>query len=346
MQAGGEAIAQSNLSSPLRDVHHIVHYGPGPAPKSISNIAFDSPAQGSGLEEGMLLHAIDGISVHGPEFTVKAAESLMEGSPGSPFRLLVSRPEQKLVPQIPARKLAAAAPPPPPVDVPVVEKIVEKIVEVEKIVYLDRPVEKIVYLDRVVEVEVATNEPVPVLVQQVQQQKKAAAAPPSQPVDVPEPKVVYKDKIVEKVVEKIVTVEKPVEKIVTVEKLVEKIVEVVKEVVREVPVEVVREVIKEVPVEKIVEKTVEVPVEKIHEIIYHPFPTYQPQPTTIQSLKSPSYPPLYSTQQFPQNNVQQYPNNVQQYPQAVYGSQQYPQGMYGTQQYPQSPMSNGMGTFQ
>jgi hypothetical protein len=45
MQAGGEAIAQSNLSSPLRDVHHIVHYGPGPAPKSISNIAFDVSAQ-------------------------------------------------------------------------------------------------------------------------------------------------------------------------------------------------------------------------------------------------------------------------------------------------------------
>jgi hypothetical protein len=85
--------------------------------------------------------------VHGHEVTVKAAESLMEGTPGSPFRLLVSKPEHKAVQP---RKLAAAAPPPAPVDVPepkivYVDKIVERVVTVEK------PVEKIV--EKIITVE-------------------------------------------------------------------------------------------------------------------------------------------------------------------------------------------------
>ena len=126
---------------------------------------------------------------------------------------------------------------PPP---PVVEKIVEKMVEVEKRVEV--PVEKIV------EKEVIKEVPVEKIVEKR--------------VEVP----------VEKIVEKEVIKEVPVEKIVEkrVEVPVEKIVE--KEVVKEVPVEkIVEKIVEvekcvEVPVEKIVEKRVEVPVEKIVEV--------------------------------------------------------------------------------
>jgi hypothetical protein len=57
----------------------------------------------------------------------------MEGTPGSPFRLLVSRPELKPMQQMQTKKLAAAAPHPAPVDVPEA-KVVEKVVYEEKIV--------------------------------------------------------------------------------------------------------------------------------------------------------------------------------------------------------------------
>ena len=106
----------------------------------------------------------------------------------------------------------------------VIEKIVEKPVEVVKEVRVEVPVEKIV--EKIVE------KPVEVI-------KEVR-------VEVPVEKIV--EKPVEKIVEKIV--EKPVEKIV--EKIVEKPVEVIKEVRVEVPVEkivekvVVKEVIKEV----------------------------------------------------------------------------------------------------
>ncbi len=132
--------------------------------------------------------------MHGHEVTVKAAESLMEGRPGSALRLLVSRPEIEMVHKRQAKKGAAAALPPAPIDVPesvayeekpidtIVEKIVtvekpveiivEKVVikevessgplEIEKVIYLDRPVERVVYLDRVVQVPVEVDREVPV----------------------------------------------------------------------------------------------------------------------------------------------------------------------------------------
>ena len=117
--------------------------------------------------------------------------------------------------------------PPPRVMEKVLEKIVEKKVEV--------PVEKIV--EKRVEV------PIDRIVEKIVEKK----------VEVPVEKIVVKEVPVEKVVEKIV--EKRVE--VPVDHVVEKVVE--KKV--EVPVEKI--IVKEVPVEKIVEKKVEVPVEKI-----------------------------------------------------------------------------------
>jgi len=308
------------------------------------SIAHDSPAISSGLEqggleEGMLLHAVDGISVHGRELTVKAAEALMEGKPGLPFRLLVSRPELKMVQHSQSKKLGAAAPHSAPVDVPVPEPVV-----VEKVVYVEKPVEKIV--EKIVE------KPVEKIVEKIVVKEAESTSPAVEIekivyIDRPVEKIVYLDRVVEVPMEVVAkapeTVTKvPVEVIreVPVEVTREVPVEVIREVVREVPVEVIREVEKEVRVE--VEKKVEVPVEKIHEIIYHPFPNYQPQLSTVQTLKSPSTgiypPPLYSTQQYAQNNVQQYP-------QGLYGSQQYPQGLYVSQQYPQAPLSNGASPF-
>jgi len=332
MPAGGETNADQPSPS-LRDVHRIVYDGPGPGPKIIQSSLVNSQAWDTPeLEEGMLLHAIDGMSVHGSGITVDFAESLMEGTPGLPFKLLVSRPEIKMEKHSqPTKKLGAAAPK-APVDVPepvIVEKIVEQVVE--KIVYIEKPVEKIV--EKVVEKIVV---------------KESGASAPVE-------------------IEKIVYLERPVEKIIYLDRVVEVptevpgkvpdpiirevpkevIREVPVEVIRQVPVEVIREVIKEVIVEKEVEKKVEVPVEKIHEIIIHPMSNFQPPPqfSTIQTVKSPSTmsfspAPLYSTQQ--------YPNNLPQYPQNWYGSQQYPQSSmsnmgpspYGTQQYPQTFMSN------
>ena len=127
----------------------------------------------------------------------------------------------------------------------VVEKIVEKRVEV--------PVEKVVEKQVEVPVEKRVEVPVEKLIEKR--------------VEVPVEKVVEKrvEVPVEKIVEKVVVKEVPVEKIV--EKRVEVPVEKIVEKRVEVPVEKIVEkvVVKEVPVEKIVEKRVEVPVEKIVE---------------------------------------------------------------------------------
>ena len=121
----------------------------------------------------------------------------------------------------------------PPASEKVVEKIVEKRVEV--------PVEKVV--EKVVEV------PVERIVEKT--------------VEVPVDRIVEVEKVVEKVIEKVIEkrVEVPVEKVV--EKIVEVPVERIVEKVVEVPVDRIVEV--EKVVEKIVEKRVEVPVEKIVE---------------------------------------------------------------------------------
>ena len=139
----------------------------------------------------------------------------------------------------------------------VVEKLVEKRVEV--------PVEKVVEKQVEVPVEKRVEVPVEKLVEkrvEVPVEKLVEKR-----VEVPVEKVVEKrvEVPVEKIVEKVVVKEVPVEKIV--EKRVEVPVEKIVEKRVEVPVEKIVEkvVVKEVPVEKIVEKRVEVPVEKIVE---------------------------------------------------------------------------------
>ncbi|CDZ98352.1 Pleckstrin homology-like domain [Phaffia rhodozyma] len=153
---------------------------------------------------------------HDSDGSIKAS-SFLKPTPGGTLRAVRSR--QRL-----------------PTDQPVVERVVEKIVEVpfEKIVYVDKPVEVIV--EKEVEKVVYVDKPVEVIV----------------------------EKEVEKEVEKVVYVDKPVE--VIVEKEVEKVVYVDKTV--EVPVEVRIEVPIEKEVEKIVfvDKVIEVPVEKIVEV--------------------------------------------------------------------------------
>lgn len=149
-------------------------------------------------------------------------------------------------------------PDPVRVEVPVeVEKVVERVVEKRVEVPVERVVEKVVEkrvevpveVEKVVEKRVEVSVPVEKIVEKVVEKR----------VEVPVEKVVEKvvekrvevpvEKIVERVVEKEVRVEVPV----PVEKIVERI--VVKRV--EVPVEKV--------VEKVVEKIVEVPVERIVE---------------------------------------------------------------------------------
>lgn len=185
-------------------------------------------------------------------------------------------------------------------DPPLVEKVVEKIVEkevpveVEKIVEKEVRVEVPVEVEKIVEKEVRVEVPVekiiekevrvevPVEVEKIVEKEVRVEVPV--PVEVE--KIVEKEVLVEvpveKIVEKEVRVEVPVEKIVEkevrVEVPVEKIVE--KEVRVEVPVEVEKivekvvekEVRVEVPVEKIVEKEVrvEVPVEKVVEVLPPP----------------------------------------------------------------------------
>ena len=147
----------------------------------------------------------------------------------------------------------------------IVEKIVDRIVEVPEVVPIEKVVEKIIEVEKIKEVERIVNVPieVPTVVNNIVE------------------KIVPIEQIIERVVEvptiteKIVEVRREFPKIVEVERIVEKVVEVDKVInVREqvnhfVPeikeVQVIVE--KLVPVEKIVEKIVEVPtfIEKIVE---------------------------------------------------------------------------------
>nr|ODN99720.1 hypothetical protein L204_02153 [Cryptococcus depauperatus CBS 7855] len=175
------------------------------------------------------------------------------------------------------------------VEVPV-EKVVEKIVEVEKRVEVpievEKIIEKIIEVPKIVEVEKIVEVPVDRIVEVEKIIEKIVEVPVDRIVEVE--KIVEKPVIVEipieKIVEKLIEVEKRIEVPIEVEKIVEKIVEITVEKIVEVPVEkivevpqivevekiiekiveVIKEVPKEVEVEKIVEKIVE--VEKIREV--------------------------------------------------------------------------------
>ncbi|KLT42389.1 hypothetical protein CC85DRAFT_93486 [Cutaneotrichosporon oleaginosum] len=195
---------------------------------------------------------------------------------------IVDRPVEVIVEKIVEKEVIKEVPVEVIKEVPVeiikeveVEKVVEKIVEVEKIVtkevFVDRPVDKIIEIEKIVEKEVIKEVPVDRIVEKII----------DRPVEVIVEKPVEVEKLVEKVVEvpKIIEVEKIVEKvverqvevpkIVEVEKIVERIVEVPvnvdveriveKQVIKEVPVDRMIEV--EKIVEKIVETKIEVPVE-------------------------------------------------------------------------------------
>ena len=155
-------------------------------------------------------------------------------------------------------------PDPVRVEVPVeVEKVVERVVEKRVEVPVERVVEKVVEkrVEVPVEVEKIVEKRVEVPVEKIVEKR----------VEVPVEKIVEKivevpvEKIVERVVEKEVRVEVPV----PVEKIVERI--VVKRV--EVPVEKV--------VEKVVEKIVEVPVERIVERVIEVEPPRAVMPEVV-----------------------------------------------------------------
>jgi len=207
------------------------------------------------------------------QHVVELEEALHAMSDGTPLKALgdeiririaalndvrVERHQLQLQVENLQRQLAQRQDPAPAV----VEKIVEKIVEVP----VERIVEKVV--DRIVEVPVEVRVEVPV--------EKIVHVPVERVVERIVEKVVDRivevpvDRIVEKVVEVPVEVlvEVPIEKIVhvpverVVEKVVDRIVEVPVEVRVEVPVEKIVHVPVERVVEKIVEKVIEIPVER------------------------------------------------------------------------------------
>lgn len=157
-----------------------------------------------------------------------------------------------------------------------IEKVVEKIVEkeVEVIKEVEVPVEKEVIVEKEVEVikevEKEVEIPVEILVEKVVEKVVYRDVPVYKEVEVEVPVEIIKEIPIEKEIEIIKEIEVPVEKEVIIEKPVEVIVEKEVEVIKEVPVEVIREVEKivEKPVEvekeviKYVDKVVEVPVEK------------------------------------------------------------------------------------
>jgi predicted flap endonuclease-1-like 5' DNA nuclease len=186
---------------------------------------------------------------------LRATISKLEATPAKVVEKIVDRPVEKIVEKIVTVEK-------------IVDRPVEKIVTVEKIV--DRPVEKIVekIVDRPVEKVVTVEKVVDKLVDNPTHLSRiktlesevaliAGLRATIGRLESAPPKVV--EKIVEKIVEKRIPVDKIVEKIVDrpVEKIVEKIVE------KRVPVEKIVEKIVDRPVEKIVEKFIDRPVEKI-----------------------------------------------------------------------------------
>lgn len=186
------------------------------------------------------------------------------------------------------------------VDVPVevrvpypVEKIVEKVVE--QVVHVPGPtrvVEKVVEVEKIVEVEVEVEQvrevEVPYPVEKIVERVVQQPVPVEHIREVPEEHIVEKvisvdvQRIVEKTVQVPYPVERLVEKVVhvpetyivekvvqvPVEKIVERVVKVPVETIVHVPEErIVRKVVEvEVPYENIVEKVVTYPVEKIVEV--------------------------------------------------------------------------------
>jgi predicted flap endonuclease-1-like 5' DNA nuclease len=194
---------------------------------------------------------------------LRSTISKLEATPAKVVEKIVDRPVEKIVEKIVTVEKIVDRPVEKIVTVEkIVDRPVEKIVTIEKIV--DRPVEKIVTVEKLVDklvdnpVHLGRIKTLETEVALIAGLRSTISRMESAP-----PKVI--EKIVEKIVEKRIPVDKIVEKIVDrpVEKIVERIVE------KRIPVEKIvekivdRPVEKIVTVEKIVEKIVDRPVEKI-----------------------------------------------------------------------------------
>ncbi len=276
--------------------------------------------------------------------TVKMVESLMEGAPGLPLRLLVSRPAIKMAPpasvttfehdgkvgmtghvEAPAKSLMEDMPRFSVKQIESGSAIKSTKVKASAPVIVPPPQESLC-------VE-SSESGSAVKSTKVKASAPVLAPPPQGSLCVESSAGMSKLGTIEKPV---VRLDTPIEKIVYKDRVLEVPVEVIREVpveiIREVPVEVTREVARDYPIEVIrevpvtkevpVEKKVFVPVQMAHETIHHPFANHSMPLSPLPTIKVvPSLAHQENTPSFMQPYVQ---DKVQQF-QPNYASQQSPQ---------------------